>query len=147
MSDYEIYWEKPEMWILTTNLSGFKPSYKNPRYAIYKREPLFYVFGNFYPEVEEEIVKRMIEAGVEITDRDLGDNITYEENAELLWTVRLHEYALFHSNEHNRQVIYHKPSHQFLYPASGQEEQFQTWIDNLISAGVEILDEDPFADD
>ncbi len=135
------------MWVLTTNLSGFRPSYDNAKYAVYKRTPLMYVFVAFYPEVEKEIVKRMIEAGVEITDRDLGDRITYEENAELLWTERLHEYALFHSNKHNRQVIYHKHSHQFLYPASGQEEQFQTWIDNLINAGVEILDEDPFADD
>ena len=160
LSEWKKVFSETSRYILAPKSDRFrKPDfYGSSDYLVFEKRPFYrlWVLG----DISDDIVEHLLKRGVEILDKNPFD-MSEQELAELLWTKRLHEHALYYDKVHHNEphvvgnkvfykccrykgyIIYNKLSQVSRLPEEGHEERYKSWIDNMLQAGVEILDNNP----
>lgn len=146
---YSSFWLEPEKYYLVVNPRGdtwYGENYRSD-YIIYGRRPLGNDLWLFIPDAKiSEIIRRMLEAGVEVLPEPEKLPELYEERLQVL-VRQYRDYCLVRNFRNpDELIIYHRVSEMailFERTTAEFDQFYQAIAQQMLAAGAELLDKYP----
>jgi hypothetical protein len=139
---YEEMWTRPELYRLIPIPSYLEDAldrtldYGESIFMVLQRIPLDYLHVMLPANIAQEVIAKMLEAGVTILPEK-----PEPESIEILWGKHKHEFAIHRIGENiARWRIYHKPTHLYWVADNLELSDYIKIKKKMIDAGVGVID-------